>query len=245
MKKVILLHKKEGETPLEALEVFRSKHKAYSNVPLTYAGRLDPMVTGLLLIIAGDETKNKQKYLNLSKEYKFDILFGFATDTYDILGKVISSKVLTNIRMKKELEKRIQDNLRYFTGKFKQKYPLYSSKTIKQTRAGEKVKASEHMVEVTSLKFFGLKTISAKKLFKNIERRVAKVKGDFRQKEILKIWRENLSQLKDQFLIGSFYVKCGSGMYVRVLTNDLGKRIKISTLAYSIKRTKIGKWGKM
>ena len=58
MKKIILLNKKEGETPLEALEVFRAKNKIYKNVKKTYDGRLDPMASGLLLILAGDETKN-------------------------------------------------------------------------------------------------------------------------------------------------------------------------------------------
>ena len=81
MKKVIVLNKKEGETPLESLENFRAKNKKYQDVKMTYAGRLDPMASGVLLVLAGDETKNKEKYLNLDKEYEFEILFGFATDT--------------------------------------------------------------------------------------------------------------------------------------------------------------------
>ena len=60
-KKIILLNKKEGETPLEALEKFRLTNKKYKDVKMTYAGRLDPMATGLLLVLAGEETKNKEK----------------------------------------------------------------------------------------------------------------------------------------------------------------------------------------
>ena len=73
MKKVILLNKKEGETPLEALEVFRKRKtkqkKEYKDVKMTYAGRLDPMAEGLLIILTGEECKNKEKYLVLDKEY--------------------------------------------------------------------------------------------------------------------------------------------------------------------------------
>ncbi|KKR79021.1 MAG: tRNA pseudouridine synthase B [Candidatus Nomurabacteria bacterium GW2011_GWA2_40_9] len=87
-KNIILLNKKEGETPLSALSLFRDKHKIYKDIPMTYAGRLDPMASGLLIILAGEECKNKEKYLNLDKEYEFEILFGFQTDTYDILGKI-------------------------------------------------------------------------------------------------------------------------------------------------------------
>ncbi|MDQ3244755.1 MAG: tRNA pseudouridine(55) synthase TruB, partial [bacterium] len=88
VKSFYLLNKKEGETPLEALESFRVKAKIGKEVKMTYAGRLDPMASGLLIILAGEECKNKEKYLRLDKEYNFEVLFGFATDTYDILGKV-------------------------------------------------------------------------------------------------------------------------------------------------------------
>ena len=42
MQKVIILNKKEGETPLQTLEGFRRRNKAYKNFKMTYAGRLDP-----------------------------------------------------------------------------------------------------------------------------------------------------------------------------------------------------------
>jgi tRNA U55 pseudouridine synthase TruB len=60
MKKIILINKKEGETPLEALEFFRKKNKQYQDLKMTYAGRLDPMASGLLLLLAGEETKKKK-----------------------------------------------------------------------------------------------------------------------------------------------------------------------------------------
>lgn len=112
MQKVIVLNKKEGETPLQALESFRIKHKEYKDIKMTYAGRLDPMASGVLVVLAGEETKNKEKYLNLDKEYDFEILFGFATDTYDILGKVIKARNL--IAKKEDLEKIIQKELKNF-----------------------------------------------------------------------------------------------------------------------------------
>src|SRR3989344_5427873 len=131
MKKIIVLDKKEGETPLAALERFRKsipKYKNAKDVRMTYAGRLDPMASGLLLILAGDETKKKEKSLALTKEYDFTVLFGFSTDTYDILGKVTHSLIRGNSRI--DLEKKIKNNLKFFRGKFRQKYPSYSSKTV-------------------------------------------------------------------------------------------------------------------
>lgn len=249
LKKILLINKKEGETPLEALENFRTKNKKYEDaskkIRMTYAGRLDPMASGLLLVLVGEETRNKEKYLALDKEYEFEILFGFATDTYDILGKVVYTSVLQNYK----IEKLIKQNLKHFIGKFMQTYPMYSSKTVAgkplftYARAGKVIKSPEHEVNVESLKFFKIRKISAQKLLENIERRVIKVKGDFRQKEILKIWRKELSKKKsDKFFIAKLKIKCSSGTYVRGIANSLGEKMNIPALAFSIKRTKIGKW---
>ena len=283
MKKVIVLNKKEGETPLECLDDFRVKNKKYKEVKMTYAGRLDPMAFGLLLVLTGDETKNKEKYLKLDKEYEFEILFGFATDTYDVLGKVLDTydvlgipKVNNFLRSSVtrvpiparpfknhsplEFRNEIQQNLKEFTGKFIQKYPIYSSKTVKgkplfsYARSGKDVEIPERIVNVKSLKFVKLRKINKKKLLENIERRIKKVNGpastregkptrggDFRQEEILKIWRKKLRR-EDNFYIASFKIKCSSGTYVRGIANSLGEKLNIPSLAFSIKRTRIGKY---
>jgi tRNA pseudouridine55 synthase len=253
MKNVFLINKKEGETPLEALEKLRGKKKISKDIKMTYAGRLDPIASGLLLILAGKETKNKEKYLALDKEYEFEILFGFATDTYDILGKVTHSIILTNSRIaksKQQLEKEIKKNLKFFTGKFTQKYPLYSSKTVKgkplfeYARAGKEVKIPTRVVNVKSLKFIKLRTISSTQLLNNISKRIKKVNGNFRQKEILTTWSKYLRTSKLPYNVASFKIKCSSGTYVRGIANSLGGKMNLSALAFSIKRTKIGKWSK-
>jgi tRNA pseudouridine55 synthase len=247
-KKILLLNKKEGETPLSTLDGFRKKNKAYKNIKMTYAGRLDPMASGLLLILAGEETKNKEKYLRLDKEYKFEVLFGFATDSYDILGKITYQPHRQDLWGKKELQKKIKENLKFFTGKFMQKYPIYSSKTVKgkqlfeYAREGRKVKMPERGVFVKDLKFLKIRKINNLKLLTNIEKRVKRVKGDFRQEEILKIWRKKLKSNQDKSFLASFKIECGGGTYVRSIANNLGDKIGIPALAFSIKRTKIGNY---
>jgi len=262
MKKTIVLNKKEGETPLEALDNLRSKHKKYKDVKMTYAGRLDPMASGVLLVLLGDEVKNKEKYLALDKEYKFEVLFGFATDTYDILGKV--TKNYESPINNSDLEKRIKLYLKSFLGESMQPYPIYSSKTVfgKQlfayARAGEKVEIPTRKVFIKSLKLEKVRQMNGEKLFENIEKRIKKVKGparnaksiafaggDFRQYEILKTWESflgPLSKKKEKFLIVHMKIKCSSGTYVRGIANSLGNTMKIPALAFSIKRTKLGRY---
>ena len=122
--KVVSIYKKIGETPLEALERFRATRSDLKDVPMTYAGRLDPLAEGELLILIGDECKKKQDYLGLDKEYEVEIIFGISTDTHDALGLVtevnVNSRGLTSTI-----------DLSKYVGKFSQEYPAYSSKTGK------------------------------------------------------------------------------------------------------------------
>jgi len=245
MKKVVILNKKEGQTPLEALEFFRSKHEEYKGVKMTYAGRLDPMASGLLVILAGEETKNKEKYLKLDKEYNFEILFGFATDTYDILGKVTKAR---NVIVKKEdLEIIIKKELKNLKGKFTQSYPMYSSKTVlgkqlfQYARDKEEVDIPSREVEVKSLILGKIRKIRGEKVKQDITKRIGRVKGDFRQKETLNIWNKKIID-ENVFFIASLSVRCSSGTYVRGIVNSLGEKINIPALAWSIKRTKVGKF---
>lgn len=245
MQKVIVLNKKEGETPLQALEFFRAKHKEYKDLKMTYAGRLDPMASGVLLVLAGEETKNKDKYLGLDKEYDFEILFGFATDTYDILGKVIKARNL--IAKKEDLEKIIQKELKNFKGKIIQAYPIYSSKTVlgkqlfQYAREGEIVEIPEREIDVKKINLIKIKRIKGDALKNKIHKRIGSVVGDFRQKEILKIWDKMIDE-NQYYFVASLSVKCGSGTYVRGITNSLGENINIPALAWSIKRTKVGRY---
>jgi tRNA U55 pseudouridine synthase TruB len=96
-------------------------------------------------------------------------------------------------------------------------------------------------VFIKKLKLEKIVQIDNKKLFKNIEKRIKKVQGDFRQDEILKIWRKELLT-PNKFIVASFKIKCSSGTYVRSVANSLGEKIGTGALAFSIKRTKIGEY---
>jgi len=253
------LYKNRGETPLECINRFKIDNPEYKNEKMTYAGRLDPLAEGLLLVLVGEECKKKEKYLGLDKEYEVDILFGFATDTYDILGviksKVESYKVATNLEIQKILET--------FVGKFLQKYPAFSSKNIKKilkTRKngglalrreagkGESSVFSEteeetmdKEVEIKTIEFLGERTVSKQDLEKYIIDSVNLVKGDFRQKEILNKWEKAWSRsVLDEFSVFSIKVNCTSGTYMRSLANSIGEKINVPALALNIKRIKIG-----
>lgn len=260
MKKVIIINKKEGETPLEALEKFRNKNaknrSIYKDFPMTYAGRLDPMASGILLLLAGDEVKNKEKYLGLTKEYDFQVLFGFSTDTYDILGKIVAKKIL-NEKDIKNLKIKIKEKVRNFIGNFYQEYPPFSSKTVKgkalftYALEGKSVDLPKHIVKVDKISIGRSQRIRSEKLLDMIIERISKVKGSFRQEDIMYNWTKEISGDSEEtsikmdkidFIIINFNIKCSSGTYVRSIANSLGDAVEVPSLAFSIKRTKLGKW---
>ncbi len=217
------LYKELGETPLACLERFRAAHPEYANEKMTYAGRLDPMAEGLLIALVGEECKQKDAYLGLDKEYIFEVFFGIQTDSYDILG------------IPKFSEKKVFD-IKSFVGKKIQEYPPYSSRTFEMAREGIEFEAPTKEVEVYNLEMLEEREISARNFLAEISRRIALVKGDFRQEEILTAWDNVLENSLETFRIAKFKINCSSGTYVRSIANQMGG------IAWSIKRTRVGEY---
>lgn len=239
-----IVQKFVGETPLKALERFRAEHveagvPGFKEVPMAYAGRLDPMASGKLLILVGDDCKKKEKYLDLDKTYEVEILFGIETDSYDILGLAkLNPPYDENILRDSDLAK--------YVGKFKQEYPPYSSKTVGGKQLHELARSGNlpkdmptKDVEIYSIDFVAKRVFAAKDLLHAIDMKIGLVKGDFRQQEILARWNELLSGSDRAFHVVKVVVSCSSGTYMRSLAQNIGRDLGIGALALSIDRTEI------
>jgi len=246
MRKVIKIKKATGETPLQSIERFQADNPEYKNEKISYAGRLDPMAEGELLLLIDDANKEKEKYLNLDKKYTFKILFGVSTDTGDVLGKVKNYK---NIFKSPDLVE-IQNISKGLEGKLMQKYPWFSSKVVEGKPLFEwfrKERTSEVERPIKEIKIYSLdakndiETISKANLWKYIEEKINLVNGDFRQKEVLESWKkyfEKDSQVENYFVL-KMEIFCSSGTYVRVVVKETGKQLGIPTLALHIIRDQI------
>jgi tRNA pseudouridine55 synthase len=246
MNEILVLYKEVGETPLACLERFRAVHPEYKDVPMTYAGRLDPMAEGLLLVLAGSKVYDKDKYLGLSKTYEAEIVFGVSTDTYDILGIPAfsdSHKEISEIEIKHALQK--------FVGKQMQKYPPYSSKPVDGTplfalaRAGELdgKEIPEHEVEIMNIEMTNMRTIPKEIFLAEVLSKIGKVKGGFRQEEIARAWEEGIAaNLRSKFAAVSLTISCSSGTYIRSIAQELGVALSTSATLFSLKRTQLGEF---
>ncbi len=233
MEKVLKLYKNLGETPLECLERFRATNLEYASEKMTYAGRLDPMAEGLLIALVGEECKKKDEYLGLDKEYIFEVIFGIQSDTYDILG---IPKLADNNQSLIRANRRIVTE--DFIGKKIQEYPAYSSRTFQMARDGVDFEPMTKEVDIYNLEILEEREISARKFLAEIIEKIDLVQGDFRQEEIKNAWQEFIARqdLAIGLQIVKFKINCSSGTYVRSIANEMGG------LAYSIHRTKVGKF---
>ncbi|MDE2212957.1 MAG: hypothetical protein KGJ34_00240 [Patescibacteria group bacterium] len=243
---VLSLYKRLGETPRERLERLRLEKPQYQYEVLSYAGRLDPMAEGVLLCLVGAENSRHEKWLELSKEYVLDILFGFATDTYDILGKVIQTGDSSLIGRRS-----LEQGLNEFRGLVSQEYPPFSSKTLdgralfEWAREGSigSLTIPRRTVTIYDIEFSGMYKIPEPQLLFYIESSIARVQGDFRQEEILELWHRNLRPAGTrEFPCATIKISCSSGTYARSIAHGLGQHLGIPALALHILRTKVGEY---
>ncbi len=265
-KKVIKVYKKRGETPLECINSLKKEEESLKLLPMTYAGRLDPLAEGLLLILVGDECHKKNEYMNLPKIYEVDVLFGFSTDTYDLMGKIVKSSALdgsvvdhgnkeANEFLKKQaipnisIGSVVKNTVSSFTGNINQSYPPYSSRPVRgkplfmwarEDKLNE-IEIPVHDVFIENIEIVEEKKISGKDLLVKIKEDISLVKGDFRQKEIVPLWNVTLrGKDEEKFDVVKIRVSCGTGVYMRSIANDIGKKLGIPALAMNIKRVKVG-----
>ena len=239
-----IVHKNEGETLKELLERFRREHPHLKDEKITYAGRLDPMAKGVMILLAGDDVHHKETYLNKDKIYDIEVLFGIATDTGDILGTiedVLDHGSQANMNDIKEV-------IHACIGAYDQPYPLYSSKTVHgiplwqyARNATSPIEIPTKPIEVYDIHMQSITTLSGRDIYDRAIHRIQKINGDFRQEEILTSW-EQLRANKSLFTSLQIRVHASSGTYMRTLAERIGAQLHMPALAWGIERIAVGSY---
>jgi len=254
MRRHVILEKQIGQTPLEALQEWKHLHPSYVGVPASYAGRLDPMASGKLLVLLGEECKRQAHYTALDKEYEVKVLLDVGSDTGDVLGIVKGTEEVTA-----PAKSILRETLQSFIGSRDVPYPAFSSKTV----AGKPlflyalegtlgtISIPTHTEKVYSIQLKDVTSLPTHILKSRIESLLAKAPtstepskelgADFRIVPVKESWKELLAQEERSYTILTLRVVCASGTYMRTLANDLGKALGTRALALSIHRSRIGK----
>jgi tRNA pseudouridine55 synthase len=117
MNGILILNKPKGMT---SFSVVHTIHKL-TKMKAGHAGTLDPMATGILIIMLGKATKAAQQFEASQKEYVAEITFGITTDSLDSTGKILTQKEV-NITKEQLLEV-----MKTFVGEIEQVPPMVSA----------------------------------------------------------------------------------------------------------------------
>jgi len=244
---MLLVHKSSGETLSELLSRIRFSHNISPTIPITYAGRLDPMAEGLVLLLIGkEEVKRKNHFLNLDKIYETKILFGISTDTHDPLGLIINTKLPVKI-----IEPQLIPILKKLQGITEIPYPIYSSKTVhgkplwQWSREGKakNISIPKRNIKIYSIKLGKVEHKTIRSIIPQILENISKVRGNFRQQNIAQDWKRIDQDYKNESVtIANLSIHCSSGTYIRMLAKIIGEQLQVPTLAFHINRIQVGNY---
>lgn len=192
-----------------------------------FAGRLDPMACGLLPIIRNDKKLLRKNVQESFKSYRFSVVFGFKTDTFDILGIPSMHKDTSS-----QVNHLITDIMQTDT----QVYPPYSSKTVysekygKMTQLWKLAKNNElpdilptRKINIEKLEVTDQYQLTNEELFLIIQKRISTLRetADFRQREIMMEWTKLLKE-ENTYMVFNFVARVSTGTYIRRIADDFG-----------------------
>ncbi len=126
---ILIIDKPTGITSHDVVDEVRRRLRTRR---VGHAGTLDPMATGVLVVLIGKATKLASRYLDEQKEYLAGIRLGISTDTGDRDGKIVQQQEVVPFPVDK-----ICSVLRQFEGEIWQNPPPYSAIHYKGRRLYE------------------------------------------------------------------------------------------------------------
>ncbi len=150
MEGVIVVNKPPGITSHDVVGFIRRKFKMRR---VGHAGTLDPLATGVLVMLLGKSTKLFDCFVAFDKSYRATLRLGTKTSTADIMGQVIEEKPFFGIT-----RSRVEEVFRGFVGDIEQKPPMVSAvkhqgqRLYKIAREGKSVERAVRKVRVDEVR---------------------------------------------------------------------------------------------
>ncbi len=205
-----------------SFDVVAKARKLLGTKRIGHTGTLDPLATGVLVLLTDESTK-LVPYLEIAdKDYLAFISLGASTPTLDAEGPILEIAPAENIS-----PWRVEEVLEKFTGKQMQLPPSYSAihingqRAYDLARAGKEVKLELREVNITRLILLGS------------------------MDSMQDAHRYSDSQFPTQlgeFLTLTLEISVSSGTYIRSLARDIG--LALGTVAHlgGLVRTRVGKF---
>ena len=208
---ILLIDKPIGITSHDAVYRVRKKTGVKK---VGHAGTLDPLATGLLIILVGREfTKRQREFLKQDKEYLCEVRLGIETDSYDVDGQIVAETSWEELKKISQLE--LEKALDKFRGEIIQTVPAFSAVKVRGQKLYEKARRGK--VDKDDLP-------SRKVNVKELEL------IDFKKNE------------ENKTVFFNIKVACSSGTYIRSIAHDIGQELGVGATVNKLRRTKIGQF---
>lgn len=153
---ILLVDKPQGPTSHDVVARIR---RASGERRVGHAGTLDPMATGLLVVLIGPAARLEPYLSAATKRYTATIRFGTATDTDDAQGQVtgtaaVPAELFTEARARATLDGLIGESM--------QRPPAYSAIKVggvtahRAARSGEALELAERPIRVDEARLLGV-----------------------------------------------------------------------------------------
>ena len=136
--------------------VFKAR-KLFQTSRIGHTGTLDPMATGVLVLLVGRAAKACEYISKDKKVYLATLRLGYETDTQDVTGKVVSDTVYTAESYSFPALEEMREVTSKFVGKITQVPPMYSAlkvdgrKLCDLAREGKTVEREGREIEIFSI----------------------------------------------------------------------------------------------
>ena len=206
---ILLIDKPEGMTSHDVVARVR---RVLGTKRVGHTGTLDPLATGLLVLLIGNATRLAQFIDKDEKEYEALVQFGSETDTGDRTGSQVADCGLRN--------EEIADSLRLvdwesvfakFRGETLQTPPMYSAKKVEGKKLYELAR-------------------------KGIDIPREAVRVSIRKLELIS---DEIRNPKSAIRIR---VACSAGTYIRTLGEEIGRDVGLGAHLTELRRTRAGKF---
>lgn len=158
--KLLVINKNKGPTSFDVVAAFR---RAARLRKVGHAGTLDPLAEGVLLLCTGVATRAVEHFMDLEKEYQFDVRLGIETDTLDAEGEVIREVPCPAID-----DQRIHDVAHSFIGEYDLRPPVFSAlkkngrRLYEMARSGEAPEVESRKVQIYDFEVIGIEIPTVK-----------------------------------------------------------------------------------
>lgn len=146
---ILLVDKPTGCTSHDVVSRLRRKLQMKR---IGHAGTLDPLATGLLIMLIGRATKVSQFLMSLDKVYEGTLKLGESTDSHDSDGELSETVAVPQLN-----EEDVREHMQSFIGDQYQTPPMFSAKKIKGVplyklaRKGQVVEREPRFIRIASL----------------------------------------------------------------------------------------------